>query len=897
LPAPEKRGTSGRLVHWFRHLAIGRTPTLQSAGAQFHLGSGRGGASSVPASSPLWTAALPILALFWTLCFGGFVTALELNPDEGINLIKAALLTEGYPLYTSTWSDQPPLLTHALSVVITLFGRSVAVPRVLMLLASTAFVWGIGRHLQRSCGLVHALAAQALILAQPAFYLYGGAVMVGLPALYLAFASVFALLRARATGRPRWIVASALLLAASMLTKLFTVVVVPALLLLVLWVAAAKDRTVRPWIAVPLWTATLLSSFGALFLLLIGVEDAGQLVFGHAQALTDSDSGLWSGQTLWLHLSRLPWLLTPTVIGGAFALQRRDPVLLFFVGWTATAAVALSLHSPVWSHQQFLITLPAAVVGGYGVGETLAWLRRRSKSDPSTGSPPQDSLAEQHGPLDTSAGLGRAAMLVTAMVFVAFVQFGNRQAPERRGFEVSANEPAISGLLRDLERRGRDERLMITDRPMLAYRAGLVAPPWIAALTEKRMKTGQLSDEDLVAEIRNHAPVQVLLGRFQVPKTRALLDRTYQPSQDHPQGKLYLRDDEFLHSAVTAAANEWSMAPHRPASWYTSGEARVLLATLLTSQGPNGGWPKLSSASEAAATTVHRKDEADETLDNRSTTSQLGFLSRMIAIEDEPVSRESLRRGVDYLLASQYPTGCWPQNFPHAFSYHAHCTLNDGVTVNAAGFLQAALLEKPRVSLADLSTRVRATQAVARAVDFFVRAQVRVGGRLTGWCQQHDPLTLEPRPARTFEPVALASRETADVLRFLMQQPDPSAAVKEAVRGGVAWLESVKIAGLRIEERRAPELPRGRERITVADADAPPVWARLYSIESGQPLYVGRDGNPRATFNDIEAERRAGYEFLVHDPATVLNEEYPKWCRRNGCVAEPGSREEAPVGG
>jgi PelA/Pel-15E family pectate lyase len=846
-------------------------------------------------TSALWVAVLPLLAFVWALGFGGFVTAFELNPDEGINLIKAALLAEGHSLYSTIWSDQPPLLTQGLAAIIAGFGRSVAVPRTLMLLASTAFVWGIGRHLQRRYGVAHALAAQTLILAQPAFYFYGGAIMVGLPAIHLAFAAVFAAVRAQAFGRPRWIVASALLMTASILTKIFTVVVVPAVLLFLLATGWGNDRAVRARLALPLWTATLAVSLGALFLVLVGVEDAAQLVVGHAYALTDSGSGLWVGQTLWLHLSRLPWLIAPALLGAAFALQRRDQVLSLFVVWAATAAIVLSLHAPVWSHQQFLVTLPAAVVGGYGVGETIAWLRRRSKSDRSSRSLAQDSPAQPPGRLGAGGGFGRAAAMVAAMAFVVFLQFADRLAPERRGFELSANDPAISELLRDLERRGQGERLMITDRPMIAYRAGLDVPPWIAALTEKRMMTRQLSDDDLVTEIRNHAPAQVLLGRFQVPKTRAFLDGTYHLAGDWKAGRLYLRDDEFLHPAITAAANEWNMAPHRPTSWYTSGDARVLMATLLRTQGPNGGWPKLSSGSEAVATTVHRKDETDETLDNRSTTSQLGFLLRKIAIEDRPAYRESLRRGVDYLLASQHPIGCWPQIYPHAFSYHAHCTLNDGVTVNAAGFLQAGLLEKPRIMLTDSSTRVRAMQAVARAVDFFIRAQVRVGGRLTGWCQQHDPHSLEPRPARTFEPVALASRESADALRFLMQQPKPSPAVKKSVLAGVAWLESVKIRGLRIEERRDPALPHGRDRIAVADPDARPVWARLYSIESGQPLYVGRDGHPQATFNDIEAERRAGYESLVHDPAAVLNEDYPRWCRRNGCVAEPGSREGAPV--
>ena len=41
----------------------------------------------------------------------------QLGPDEGLNLMKAALVVEGFSLYSEIWSDQPPLLTYILTAV------------------------------------------------------------------------------------------------------------------------------------------------------------------------------------------------------------------------------------------------------------------------------------------------------------------------------------------------------------------------------------------------------------------------------------------------------------------------------------------------------------------------------------------------------------------------------------------------------------------------------------------------------------------------------------------------------------------------------------------------------------------------------------------------------------
>lgn len=66
---------------------------------------------------------------------------LEFDPDEGINLMKAFLVNDGYSLYQEIWNDQPPILTHILGWGINIFGAKVQFLRGLILIFSTLLLW------------------------------------------------------------------------------------------------------------------------------------------------------------------------------------------------------------------------------------------------------------------------------------------------------------------------------------------------------------------------------------------------------------------------------------------------------------------------------------------------------------------------------------------------------------------------------------------------------------------------------------------------------------------------------------------------------------------------------------------------------------------------------------
>lgn len=92
----------------------------------------------------------------------------------------------------------------------------------------------------------------------------------------------------------------------------------------------------------------------------------------------------------------------------------------------------------------------------------------------------------------------------------------------------------------------------------------------------------------------------------------------------------------------------------------------------------------------------------------------------------------------------------------------------------------------------------------------------------------------------------------------------------------VAWFESVKLTGIRQVQVKDPNAPKGWDKKIVEDAGAPPLWARFYDIKKMKPMFVDRDGIPKARLSDIGYERRNGYSWLGDWPAAVIAE-YSRW--------------------
>jgi hypothetical protein len=110
-----------------------------------------------------------------------------------------------------------------------------------------------------------------------------------------------------------------------------------------------------------------------------------------------------------------------------------------------------------------------------------------------------------------------------------------------------------------------------------------------------------------------------------------------------------------------------------------------------------------------------------------------------------------------------------------------------------------------------------------------------------------------------------------------MSIEDPSPEVVAAIEGAVAWFESAKLTGIRVDRIEDASLELGYDLVVVEDETAPPLWARFYDIETSKAIFPDRDGSVYESMNDLSYERRTGYRYLTDKPTSMLYEEYPAW--------------------
>ncbi len=342
---------------------------------------------------------------------------------------------------------------------------------------------------------------------------------------------------------------------------------------------------------------------------------------------------------------------------------------------------------------------------------------------------------------------------------------------------------------------------------------------------------------------------------------------------------------EAVASPSPADTIHWPHCLSQPEKWYATSEASRIAENVLLYQRDTGGWPKnidmAAPLSDPDRKRLEReKSLEDSTIDNDSTTTQIRFLARVQQADGRKSYSARMLKGIRYLLAAQYPNGGWPQYYPLRQDYSRQITYNDDAMVHVMELLRDVAGGKVPLDFADAATRKRAAQAVDRGIKITLAAQIRVNGKLTAWCAQHDARTLEPCKARSYELPSISGRESIGVIRFLMSIDHPSREVVTAVESAVEWVRSSALHGWRIDKRNNPSLPKGFDYVVIADRSAPPLWARFYDIATNRPMYVGRNGIVQQNLADIEYERRTGYVYLAPFAAGLIEEEYPSWRTR-----------------
>jgi pectate lyase len=322
----------------------------------------------------------------------------------------------------------------------------------------------------------------------------------------------------------------------------------------------------------------------------------------------------------------------------------------------------------------------------------------------------------------------------------------------------------------------------------------------------------------------------------------------------------------FAMPSASAAKPNWKSLNAMPSAWFKSPDGQKILTNVLSHQANAGDWPKNTDTTA----TEYKGDRTKliGTFDNGATVQEIRFLAHAYQATHESTILTIINKSIDHILKAQYQNGGWPQSFPLQNGYRNYITFNDDTVVHLIDLLREAYRD-PLFSFLDPGRRDRCRAAFDRGIECILATQIKVDGKLTVWCAQHDEVTLKPRNARSFELAALSGGESASILMLLMSLDSPSPSVIEAIEAGVTWFEKSKIIGLKQTEVNG-------DKVMIADPSAHPIWARFYKLEDNRPFFAGRDGVMKFSITEIEPERRNGYAWYGTWGEKVINQ-YAKW--------------------
>lgn len=476
--------------------------------------------------------AIPVGFIFIMILLYPHVDSFEFDTDEGINIMKALLLSKGYPLYREIWSDQPPLFTYALAVAFRIFGFDVDVARFLVLMLSALLLAGVWQFLQTVGGRAYAIVGCLLTIVLPYYMRLSISSMIGLPAISFAVISLALLANWHTRRTYGWLVLSAVALSISIFTKVFTAFLCPVFVLGIVGAELFRKESGRwqkkLWPGI-LWAVTFVTASGTILLLTIDVSYIPQLFVTHIAARTVPDMQNFTLQRLMQNVYSLIFL---ALLGGLLMIRKKQWLALYPLVWFASAYVVLINHIPVWSHQQLLITIPAIILAACGVGEVVRWM-------PHLGS--KRKLIGIRG-------------FVAAIAFAGIIIFVSDRIPgisdqfsRKPSYAVQHGELPLPGyqdrILSKMIQYAPITTWVVTDSPMYAFRAGLPVPPGLAAISWKRIKTGKLTEAEVLDTIRVRNPEQVLFTRFRWFPIEQYLREHYRIIFSESGKQLYLRND------------------------------------------------------------------------------------------------------------------------------------------------------------------------------------------------------------------------------------------------------------------------------------------------------------------------------------------------------------------
>jgi len=252
------------------------------------------------------------------------------------------------------------------------------------------------------------------------------------------------------------------------------------------------------------------------------------------------------------------------------------------------------------------------------------------------------------------------------------------------------------------------------------------------------------------------------------------------------------------------------------------------------------------------------------TIDNDATYTQMRHIASVYREVKDEKYKESVLKGLDFIFKLQYESGGFAQVYPERGNYSDYVTFNDNAMVNVLIMLED-MKNKAYPFDSDIipdEYMPKINEAIEKAIDYILKAQIVSQGKLTAWCAQHDPVTYEPRGARAYELPSISGSESVGVVKFLMNQ-EQTPEIKKAVDSAIQWFKDSEVKGIKYVKNDPNKV------YFVEDANSS-LWYRFYDIDTNLPIFCDRDGIKKHSITEIGEERRNGYSWSGSYPRKLL---------------------------
>ncbi|GAB0103620.1 glycosyltransferase family 39 protein [Nocardia sp. JMUB6875] len=360
------------------------------------------------------------IAYIWNLSANGWANSFYAAAVQAGSVSWKAFFFGSSDAANSITVDKTPLSLWPMEISVRIFGLhswSMLLPQALLGVASVALLWAIvRRNFGASAGLLAGLVLALTPIAAVMFRFNNPDAML----VFLMLAAAWAMTRAVADGRWRWLLLTGAFIGLGFLAKqLQVLLVVPALALTYLIAGPPKlgKRIAQLfgalaglvigagwWVLLAeLWPASDRPYFGgsqhnSIIELTLGYNGLGRLNgdetgsvggFGGGEQLPTGGGGMWgspgidrlfqpqqAGQIAWL----IPAALVLLVVGIALRgkLTRTDPrraTLVLFGGWLLGTGLVFSFMKGIF-HPYYTVALAPGVAALIGAGSVLAWQHR-----------------------------------------------------------------------------------------------------------------------------------------------------------------------------------------------------------------------------------------------------------------------------------------------------------------------------------------------------------------------------------------------------------------------------------------------------------------------------------------------------------------------------------------